>query len=145
LKLWVVTVKAGFAIRPTLRIIRSLNVGHAPITIDLQISHVALRTAAAVEEKAALTGILSLLINARLEIVEQIKFHEINQTGEYFIRHSVVFGISEFVICRRRSFVAIGILAFTSNVARFIRVCNFECRLIGLPESALSAASQRPH
>ena len=55
------------------------NVGHPAIAVDWEIGNMAFSTARFYKESAAMFGLPCLLVERRLEVVEQIKLHEVDQ------------------------------------------------------------------
>src|SRR5258705_8669231 len=85
-----------------IRIEDRLNISHAAILTDLQIGNVTLRTAYLTKYSAPPLRLVILFIDCGLEIVEQIKLHEVDEACGDLIGNSIVIRIVCFAVRRRR-------------------------------------------
>src|SRR5436190_19035369 len=84
------------------RIEDSLNISHATILVNLQIGNMTLRAADLIKYFPPPLRLLILFIDCWLEIVEQIKLHEVDEAQGNFIGNSIVIRIVCFVVRRWR-------------------------------------------
>ena len=79
------------------RVVDRLHVCHAPIAVDRQVLDVATRTADLREQNAAERRLLRRLADGRLEVVQEVELHEIDDAHGDFVRDPV-----EVAVRRRR-------------------------------------------
>jgi hypothetical protein len=70
------------------------NVGDPAIPVDWEIGNMATSTARFYKQPPAMIGLPRLLVKRRLEVVEQVKLHEVDQAGGNLIRDSVLIRIA---------------------------------------------------
>src|SRR5215213_628530 len=86
----------------TFLVVYGFNVGDPAVSVDWEIGDMASSTARFFEEAPAVFGLRSLLVERRLEVVEQVKLHEVDQAGGKLIRDSVLIRIGGCAIGWRR-------------------------------------------
>src|SRR4051794_23252452 len=85
------------------RIINRVQVSDTTVMLNHQIGDVAGPATDLVEQLSSLPRIFSLLVNRRLEVMEQVKLFMINDAGWQFIVDAIAIGISA-IIGKRRGF-----------------------------------------
>ncbi len=74
---------------PPLNVEDRLDVRHAPVTVDLQVGDVALRTPDLHEDRPPGVDRRRLPVGSGFEVVEQVELHEVDDAGGDFVDHPV--------------------------------------------------------